>query len=115
MMVTASTAVIRPVSILRKDARDLPRFTGDCQGQCQEQAGFLGVQVIGDQEAMLGETGAFESPTTAGPRGLDDHDAVAHCLCERFQIARPAESRGKAGRHDPLRASLNEGANRCAI
>src|SRR4029453_4036789 len=110
----AHGALLR-VSILRKDARDLPRFTGDCQGQCQEQAGFLGIQVIGDQEAVLGETGAFESPTTASPRGLDYHSTVAHGLCERFQNARPAESGSKASRHNPLRASLDEGTHRCAI
>src|SRR5438132_9333115 len=66
--VDESHGVLLRVSILRKDARDFPRFAGDCQSQCQEQTGFLGVQVIGDQEAVLGETGASEGPTAAGPR-----------------------------------------------
>ena len=117
--VHTKTCVLVPgtidISILRKDARDLPGFMSDCQGQGQEQAGFLGVQVVGDQEAMLGKTGAFESPTTTGPRGLDYHDTTAHRFCERFQIARPTESGRKAGRHNPLRASLDEGTHCRAI
>src|SRR5712692_9286330 len=75
-----------PYSVLRKDPRDLRALTGDRQGKGEQQAGFLRVQVVGDEKATLRDPGALESSATAGPRRLHHYDAATDCLLERLKV-----------------------------